>query len=435
MTTDSTACTEYNRLSRRGFLQLSGATMIALGLPSWLPRVAFAKDFDATRQVVVSIFLRGGADGLTLCVPFGDPLYYAATGPTARPTLAVPPPGSANGCTSVDGFFGLHPSMAPLMEAYNNQHLAIVHAAGMNDPTRSHFDAQRFMETGQPGQNTLATGWLGRHLGVVPPLSASAPMRGVGVGLYGLPASLQGGPLSLPVPDIGNFNITGPSGTRAARLAAINSMYQATADPLRSAASTAQATISMLAALGFSTYVPGGGAVYPSGSFGTAMRSAACLIKGNVGVEAIAVDIGGWDTHAAQGNAPGGGMSNLMNTLAQGILAFYRDVFASTTNVVVVVMSEFGRRPLENASLGTDHGHGNVMFLLGGTINGGRVFAKTLQGQNGWVGLGSLYQNLDLHTTIDYRNVVAEILQNCAGNSNLGAVFPGFTPTFLGVTR
>ncbi len=432
MNVESCACREYNDLSRRSFMKVGGAAALAASVPAWLPRVVFAKDHRAQRQIILSIFLRGGADGLTLCVPHGDPLYYAGSGPTARPTLAIAPPGSPNGCVNLDGVLGLPPAMSPLKEIYDNGHLAVVHACGLTDTSRSHFEAMRYMELGQLGTTSLFSGWLGRHLANSEPMVNGSVLRGVGMGSYALPTTITGGPLVTPVPDASNYGVAGNPNTLAARMNVIRQMYDTAPPVLRNAAKTTQTTISLLDAINFENYQAGGGAVYPESDFGRALKSSAALIKAQVGVEAICVDRGDWDTHSAAGPLDGNLAEN-MTDLAQGLRAFYRDIFTFTTEVVVVVMSEFGRRAGENASRGTDHGHGNAMLVMGGRVNGGKTYCRTLNGTPGWVGLGDLYEDLDLHITTDYRDVLSEVVYKCLGNPALDKVFPGWTPNFQGI--
>jgi uncharacterized protein (DUF1501 family) len=422
MSHDCHACNEYNQLSRRRFLAWSGAASAAAALaPAWLPRITFARDYISGRDVIVSIYLRGGCDGLSMCPPFGDPAYY-----TLRPTLAVlPPDATTNPAIDLNGYFGLPPAMAALLEPYQAGRLLVIHATGSTDSSRSHFDAQRYMEVGKPGDSTLFTGWLGRHLLTANPADPTAPVRSIGIG-YQLQTQLLGGPKSLPVPDLNSYGMTGPSSTRPARLSYLNSIYSGVLDPVRSAALNTYNTVALLNSVGFATYAPAGGAVYGTSTLHKQLKSTAALIKADVGVEAVAIDKSGWDTHSAQGVFVGT-MANNMTDLATGLLAFYRDVIAQGQNVTVVIMSEFGRRAAENASFGTDHGHGNVMFAMGNHIAGGRVLTQ-------WPTLGSLYQNLDLQVTIDFRDILAEIVQNRLANLNLPAVFPGYTPTLRGVT-
>lgn len=424
---DPLACPEYNRLSRRLFLQCAGGAAIAASAPAWLPRVALARDARLSqRDVIVSIYLRGAADGLSMVPPWGESRYYEA-----RPTLAIPRPDStsSNRAINLDGFFGLAPAMAPLMPAYNDGNLLFVHACGSRDPSRSHFEAQAFMETGEPGNLLVSTGWLGRHLASVSPAVAGAPLRGVGLS-HGLQLTLAGGPRTLPIPSLANFDLAGSASTMSARRAALGDMYASEPDPLGAAGINTLQTIDLLNAIDFAGYQPVAGVAYPAGSFGVALKSAAALIKAQVGVEAIALDLGGWDTHISQGSTSGA-LATLMGTLASGLAAFYTDVIASNApSTTVVCMSEFGRRLVENGSRGTDHGHGNVMTIMGKCVAGGRVDAI-------WPGLATeqLFERRDLEVTTDYRDVLAEIIRDRLGNSNLSAVFPNFTPTPVGVLR
>ncbi len=421
-----TGCREYQELSRRQFLGTAGgaAAMIA-SAPVWLPRVVFASEYCSNRDVIVSIYLRGGSDGLTMCVPYADGNYYAA-----RSTLAVPPPSKTNPFSAIDldGFFGLAPAMEPLLDAYAAGHLLVVHATGSTDPSRSHFDAQRYMEVGKPADPTVYTGWLGRHLLTAPPMKPDSVLRGVGLAT-GLQRTLIGAPQTLPIPDLDNFGLTGPAGTTAARLDALGDMYALVSDPLKAAAETTQHTIDVLNQIDFANYQPGGGAVYPADSaFAYSLKSTAALIKAEVGVEAVAIDLGGWDTHDNQGSTQGT-MADLMTNLSTGLAAFHADINSGQPrNVIVVIMSEFGRRVAENGSGGSDHGHGNCMLLLGEKVRGGRVLTQ-------WPGLApdQLFQGRDLEVTIDFRDVLAEVVARRLGNPNLGYVFPDYTPTFRGV--
>ncbi len=239
----------------------------------------------------------------------------------------------------------------------------------------------------------------------------------------------MGAPDTLPIPDPANFGLSGSSSTRTQRLTWLGTAYQIERDPLKTAALNTQRTITTLSALNINGYVPAGGAVYPGGSFGAALRSTAALIRADMGVEAVQIDLGGWDTHSAQGPI-NGGMSVTMQQLAQAIGAFHADMVGANriNNVTLVASSEFGRVARENASQGTDHGHGNAMFVMGGAVRGGRVMTA-------WPGLaaGQLYQNQDLQVTIDYRDILAETVLRRLGNTNLDVVFPGYTPTMRGV--
>ncbi|CAG0985178.1 hypothetical protein PHYC_01982 [Phycisphaerales bacterium] len=420
-------CNEYLELSRRNFLAATTFTALAAAAPSWLPRVAMAKDYrSSARDVIISIYLRGAADGLTLLVPYADNNYYSL-----RPTLNVPRPdsGNPNRATALTSFFGLPPAMTPLIPAYQSGQLLFLHATGSTDPSRSHFDAQRFMEVGKANDPALGTGWLGRHLASVAPMDPNAILRAVGIST-GLMRTLVGAPNTLPIPNLDSFNLSGSTSSVAARRSAIEDMYGPVADPLHAAAITTIQTIDLLNTINFEGYLPSGGAVYPAGAFGTALKSTAALLKAQVGVEAVAIDLNGWDTHANQGIFTGT-MSGLMTQLAQGLAALHADMNNGVVQPshLAVVMSEFGRRPAQNGSAGCDHGHGNAAIVMGNAVAGGRVLCT-------WPGLapGQLYQGLDLNVTIDYRDVLAEIVQERLGGADLSYVFPGYTPTFRGVT-
>jgi len=418
----SRGCPEYTALSRRQFV---AAGLAALGAPAWLPRVAFGEGGDGDRDVLISIYLRGGADGLTLCVPHAEDAYYQA-----RPGLSVPRPDSGeNGAaTDLDGFFGLPSPMTPLMEAYEAGHALFVHACGSSDETRSHFDAQRYMETGKPRDPRLATGWLGRHLLNIAASDPQPVLRALAIG-GALPLTLRGGPLTLPVPDPGGFSIYGNPGTVDERVDTLTDLYANAAEPLKTAAENTKAVIDLLDAIDFEGYQPANGAVYPDTDFGQALRATAALLKAEAGVEAIAVDLDGWDTHDAQGSV-GGYMATLMDELARTLAACYADLIAGGEHrVTVVVMTEFGRVVAQNGNVGTDHGHGAAMILLGSHIAGGQVLAD-------WPGLGpaQLYEGQDLEVTIDYRDILAEVLQNRLAATALDVIFPDYTPVLRGVT-
>jgi uncharacterized protein (DUF1501 family) len=427
---DNCACREYNELtSRREFLWRSGtavsATAFAAAFPEWLPQVSIADAFVSNRDVVVSIFLRGGADGLTLCVPFGDPEYY-----TGRPTLAIPRPDSsaANKAIALDNMFGLPPNLGALFPAYQAGHLAIVHGSGLTYNTRSHFDAQRFMEVGKSNDPTVNTGWLGRHLATSTPVRSDASLRALGFS-DGLVDTLKGAPKTLPIPNPAAYGLSGSTTTRNERMTWLQSDYTATLEPAKTAALDAIATINLLATLNLNAYQPANGAVYPNTGLGRGLKNTAGLIKADIGIEAAHLDVGGWDTHTQQA----GGMATRMNELGGALGAFWQDCIASglTQNITVVVISEFGRNVRENGGLGTDHGRGTAVFALGRQINGGRVITHN------WTSLAreNLADQQDLKVTIDYRDILAEIVQNRLGNGNLDVIFPGFVPTFRGITR
>ncbi len=422
-------CQEYHSLARRDFLMRGAGFGIAALLPSWLPNVVLAQS-ASTRDIIVSVFLSGGCDGMSLVVPFGDPDYY-----TGRPTLAIARPdaaGTGPKATALDNFFGFSPGMAPLMPAYTAGDLLVAHATGSVDPSRSHFDAQRYIEIGKPQDLNLSTGWLGRHLATVTPMRTTAPLRALGL-TSGVPTTLVGGPKTLPIPAPNSFRLDGSSSTATARTNWIAANYGQTIDPVSANALDTTNTIALLQTINFSGYQPQNGAVYPNTSFGNQLKTTAALIKADVGVEAIHAFLGGWDTHTQQGPLPGGYMHSQMLQLSQTLAAFYADVIQGTTStgVTLVVVSEFGRNARENGDAGTDHGRGNVAFAMGKKINGGRVLT------NGWPGLAreNLDSGQDLRVTLDHRDILAEIVQNRLGNPNVSVVFPDFTPRVRNVTK
>ncbi len=421
-------CREFQEWSRRRFLGVSGSAFGALlAGPAWLPRIVLAQNERSDRDVLVVVFLRGGMDGLTSVVPYGDSNLYS---PTLRPTLAIQPPGSPNGAVDLDGFFGLAPAMAPLLPAFQSGQLAMVHASGSPDPTRSHFDAFSYMEFGIPLQPLATfTGWLARHLQVMPPLGDGL-LRAIAVTDL-IPKMLAGAPATLPIPNPAEFDFPGRLASAAQRREVLDEAYTTASPPLPGAVQSTLATIDLLATIDFDNYQPAPGAAYPETQLGNAMRSIAALIKAEVGVEAATTELSGWDTHNQQGPLSGD-MAVLMDDLSRSLAAFHVDMQNQMNGLVVMAMSEFGRRADENGSDGTDHGHGNCMFVMGGYINGGQVLANWIDGALLHPDL--LYEGDSLQVTIDYRDIVAEIVQNRLGNANLAAVFPNFIPTFRGIT-
>ncbi|HXT15981.1 MAG TPA: DUF1501 domain-containing protein [Gemmatimonadaceae bacterium] len=435
---ESCGCQEYNELSRRSFLGAAATFTAASMFPAWLPKIVMAKNHASNRDIIVSIFQRGGADGLSIVYPFLDDAYY-----TSRPTIGFARPG--NGFAfALDNQFAIAPAMVGgdgtggLMPAFAAKDLLIAHGVGIQtNNTRSHFDAQRFMEVGKPADPTIITGWLGRHLASIPPLKPDALLRGIGVanGLQKTLVAPTGGTLfpthTLPIADPTNFTIGGTSTTAAARTTILEGDYQVADEPLKSAALDAINTVSLLKSVNFTGYKPANNVTYPTSAFGRALRSVAVLIKNDVGIEAAQIDIGGWDTHASQG-AVGGGMKTLMQDFSNSLAAFYADVIApGGFNVTVIAMSEFGRNVRENASQGTDHGRGTVMFAMGNNIAGGRVLTQN------WKSLdhANLEAGQDLVVGTDYRDILSEIVQNRLGNPNLDFIFPTWQANMLGVTR
>lgn len=422
---DSRPCDETVDVSRRGlFSQSALAAAAMITAPAWLPRMGFARAGAVGRDVLVHVYLRGGADGLSIVPPYGDPEYYLR-----RPTLSIPQPGQLNGAIPLPGtsLFGLAPSAAPLLAPFTDGKLLIVQAAGLVDPSRSHFDAQRYMELGTTSAYATATrtGWIGRHLQTSAPVG-SGLLRGMAL-QDGLPVALNGAPASLPIKDPDGFVIPGQASTATARRTRLENMYASEAPPLGPAAEASFATIDLLNTVNFVGYVPANSAVYPTSTFGKQMKTTATLIKAGVGLEVVSIDYPNWDLHNQLGPIVGS-MATKVSDLTTSLAAFYQDLKGNfLRSVTVVVMSEFGRRAFENASGGTDHGHGNCMFVMGGRIVGGQVLAN-------WPGLGlPQLDNGDLQVTIDHRDILAEIVLKRLGNANLATVFPNYVPTIRGI--
>jgi len=390
-------------------------------LPAWLSRSLYAADSSETRKkILVAIFQRGAVDGLNMVVPFGEPRYYEL-----RPSIAIPKPdGTPNSAVDLDGFFGLHPALAPLKPMYDVRHLAIVDAVGSPDPTRSHFDAQDYMESGTPGFKGVTDGWLNRAL---PKESGPAsPLRAVSLG-DSLARTLRGHNDAVAVRNLNDFQVRDPRGA-----ATFESMYENSLDTmLHGTGKETFNAVKIMQSIQKQTYVPANGANYGNGGFGKSLQQIAQLIKANVGVEVAFADIGGWDTHVNEtgGQPTNGQLANNLAQFGQALAAFYQDLGDRMEDVTLVTMSEFGRTVKENGDRGTDHGHANVMFVLGGDVRGGKVYGD-------WPGLAEeqLYEGRDLALTADFRDVLSELVARHLGNSNLRSVFPGYeNPKFRGL--
>lgn len=363
-------------------------------------------------HILICIFQRGGVDGLNMVVPHGEAAYYAA-----RPEIGIAAPrlGSAATAIDLDGFFGLHPSLGDLKPLYDARQLAAVHACGSPDPTRSHFDAQANIERGLVPTGE-ARGWLGRHLAATATTNDS-PFRAVGFGAL-LQASLRGSS-AVAVRDLIQFTLQARPTELPRILVAHNEIYRG-AGLLAGAGQQTLAAVELLHKLNPGQYQPTDGARYPQTPYGRALQQIAQLIKADVGLEVACADIGDWDTHVNQGGVQGELAANLAE-FGQGIHALYTDLAAYHSRLTIVTMSEFGRRLAENGGGGTDHGHGNALFVLGGAVRGGRVVAE-------WPGLQpeQLDGPGDLQITTDIRDVLGEIAQKQLGNPDLDGLFPGY---------
>jgi len=403
-------------LSRRTFLKSGIIALGALSWPAWMPRIAFAAPDAAPKgDTLVCIFQRGGMDGLNVVVPHGEAAYYAA-----RSTLAIPQPRAGNAASAIDldGFFGLHPNLRPFKELYDARKLAIIDAVGSPDPTHSHFDAMDFMERGTPGEKAIPTGWLARHLQIMAGDNKS-PFRAVGMGTI-VQAALRGPVPATALQSIAQFHLNGNAQEVAKIQSGLAALYQGD-DFVDVQGATTLKAMDALSKITAGKYEPANGAKYPDTAFGKSLMAVAQLIKAELGVEIACVDIGGWDTHAGEGGADGGELPKLLEDFAQGIHAFYTDMGDRMSRTTIVSMSEFGRRLQENNSKGTDHGHGNVMFVLGENVRGGQIYGD-------WPGLArdKLYGPGDLAITTDFRDVLGEIVKNRLGNAKLDAIFPGY---------
>jgi uncharacterized protein (DUF1501 family) len=406
-------------LSRRVFLKNGGLALVSLGFaPAFLARTVEAAG-SVRRKVLVTIFQRGAVDGLNMVVPFGEREYYAA-----RPSIAIPRPNVTDGAIDLDGFFGLHPRLAPLKPLWTSRQLAVVHASGSPDGTRSHFDAQDYMETATPGVKSTQDGWLNRYLHAREHATAT-PFRAVALAPQ-LPRSLQGLEPALAISQIGQFGIRGGSDSVQASFEA---EYAAAADRvLNQTGSEAFDAVRMLKSADPSRYQPEHGADYPRSAYGDALRQIAQLIKADVGLEIAFAEAGGWDTHVNQGSFVGQ-LAGRLDDFSRGIAALACDLGDRMDDVVILSMSEFGRAVAENGNRGTDHGHGNAMFIIGGqNIRGGKVYGR-------WPGLAreQRYEGRDLAVTTDFRSVFAEVVRGHLGVADTKAIFPGFdNPQRLG---
>lgn len=400
-------------INRRFFLH-KGALAIAgtTAIPQFLLRTMLAQAPSAPGKRLVVIFQRGAADGLNIVVPFRERNYYAM-----RPSIGIP----ENKVIDLNGFFGLHPSLAAFKPLYDAGHLAIVHAVGSPDSTRSHFDAQDFMESGTPGVKSTDDGWMNRAL-QAEDLMRRQPhtaFRALALGPE-VPRTLAGKVPAIALSNVNSFAVGGRGPAPSVAASAFEAMYGASGDRIFHA--TGEETfdaVKMLRAANPAQYKAAAGADYPNSEFGNNMRQIAQLLKANLGVEAAFTDVNGWDTHQNQGGVEGQ-LSNRLRDFSSAIAAFWRDMGDDAANITLVTMSEFGRTARENGTSGTDHGHANVMFVLGSEVKGGKVYGR-------WPGLAheQLNEGRDLALTTDYRQVLGEVVAKTIGAENLELVFPG----------
>ena len=410
-------------MDRRYFLKSSGIGLASFGFmaaaPEFLHQFASAATLTGgygRKKVLVTIFQRGAVDGLNMVVPHGESEYY-----DLRPTIAVPKPSKTDGAIDLDGHFGLHPSFKPLETFWKNGQLAVVDAVGSPDNTRSHFDAQDYMESGTPGNKGTKDGWLNRVLQGAASKDQS-PFRAVSM-TQQLPRSLYGHAPSVAMTNLADFSIKAGIYSQN-MMGGFEGLYAENAkDTLDATGKETFEAVNFLKEANPAQYKPENGAVYPNSALGRSLMQIAQLIKAGVGLEVAFTEAGGWDTHVNEGNARGQ-LANLLRDFAQAIAAFGTDLGKRMDDVVLITMSEFGRTARENGSRGTDHGHANAMFILGGPVKGGKVYGD-------WRGLKSdrLYEGRDLDVTTDFRDVFAEAACKHIGSKDLAKLFPNYAAT------
>jgi uncharacterized protein (DUF1501 family) len=404
-------------VSRRYFLKSSGLAIASFAaVPSFLKRTALAQTAGGKdKPIIIAVFQRGAADGISMVVPFGDKSYYSL-----RPQIAIPQPknGDQDSALDLDGFFGLHPALASFKPIYDAGHLAVVHAVGSPDNTRSHFDAQDYMESATPGNKGTADGWLNRYLAAKKNAKAS-PFRAVAFSAN-MPRSLMGKENAIAMTNINDFGVKAGQGNNQVA-ASFEALYaQNMNDSLHGTGKEAFEAVKMLKQANPQKYQAANGAKYPNSPFGNSLLQIAQLIKSDIGLEVAFADRGGWDTHANQGTGRGQ-LANQLRDFSQAIAALYQDLGDRMQNVVILTMTEFGRTIRQNGSGGTDHGHASCLFALGGPVQGGKVYGK-------WPGLdtGQLYEGRDLALTSDFRDVFAEVASRHLGATSVNSIFPGY---------
>ena len=408
-------------MNRRYFLKSGSIALASVGLslsaPGFLERAVMGSTGSGgKRKTLIAIFQRGAVDGLNMVVPFGESNYY-----DLRPSIAIPKPESNNAeaAINLDGFFGLHPAMSSFKPLWDSKRLAIIHASGSPDNTRSHFDAQDYMESATPGVKSTGDGWLNRYL-----QSKQDPDRSLfrAVSMTRtMPRVLQGRASAVAMANLSDFAIR--AGSSSANIqGGFEAIYaKEVNDKLAGMGRETFAAVNYLKKANPAQYKPENGAQYPRNPFGTSLLQIAQLIKAGVGLEVAFTEIGGWDTHVNEGNARGQ-LANLLQQFSAGIAALYQDLGQRMDDVVVLTMSEFGRTVRENGNRGTDHGHANAMFVLGNSVRGGKVYGS-------WPGLKSdqLYEGRDLALTTDFRDVFGEIATRHLGSKDSHSIFPGYS--------
>ena len=416
--TPDCTCPEYAGLSRRGLLAggaaLAGAASMTTIIGDAVLQAAGAATTPA-RSVLVVLSLRGAADGLSMVVPHGDPVYYQA-----RPQIAVP----AGSLWGKDGFYGWHPSLRALEPLWDTGLLAAVHACGLPAPNRSHFSAMEELEDASPG-STTRTGWLNRLIGL--DTTQRSPLQAMNIDAGALPASLVGPEATMSAEAVDDLVLAGASASDPQRrLRSLRTLWDPRTDALGTAAQRAFGAVDDFAPARSADARPGYGARYPDSDLGRTMATAARIVRGNVGVEVVTIDQGDWDMHSGLGTIENGQMMRNCGDLAGAVSAFFTDLGPAAANVTLVALTEFGRRVQQNVNRGLDHGFGSVMLLAGAGVRGGRIYGQ-------FPDLGNQLDS-DLTVTTDYRSVLSEVVSHRFGAST-ASVFPGFSPRPLGVMK
>ena len=417
-------------MDRRVFMKSGALAMVTMGLsPSFLRRTTFGAELldgaalkgAARGKTLICLFQRGAADALNVVVPHGEAAYYRL-----RPNIAIPRPNvgaGTIGAIDLDGFYGLHPALAPMKPLWDMGILAPVHAVGSPSSTRSHFDAQDYMETGTPDQKGTRDGWLNRYLALKGTCEAGcvhddapSPFRAVAM-TQQTPRMLEGPAPTIAMNSLSEFSVRA-AGPAAERLEAL--YRTGTADVVHAAGGEMFEAVKILRAADPQQYLPRNGASYPNSQFGQRLRQIAQLVKADVGLEVAFADVGGWDTHVNQG-ASTGQLALRLDDFARSIAALVADLGDRMADVTIMTMSEFGRTVRQNGNGGTDHGHASALFVVGGAVKGKKVYGK-------WPGLEpeQLYEGRDLALTTDFRSVFSEVAAKQLGATRLDAVFPGF---------
>lgn len=410
------------RMERRAFVKSGALALVTMGVsPGFLRRTAFGAELVKAPKgkTLICLFQRGAADALNMVVPHGDKSYYAL-----RPSIAIPRPSalarsvSRDSAIDLDGFYGLHPSLAPFKSLYDRGILAPVHAVGSPSATRSHFDAQDYMETGTPDVKGTADGWLNRYLAVQGTCDEChvTPFRAVAL-TQQTPRILEGESEVVAMNSVDEFTVRA-SGSQSDRLEAL--YRTGSADLVHGTGKEMFEAVKMLKAANPRKYAPRNEAEYPRSQFGQRLLQIAQLIKADVGLEIAFADVGGWDTHVNQGGTTGQ-LALRLDDFSRSVAALVTDLGDRLDDVLILTMSEFGRMARENGNRGTDHGHAGALFVIGGDVKGGKVHGR-------WPGLApeQLYEGRDLALTTDFRSVFSEVTARHLGATKLDRIFPGF---------